>query len=761
MNCSEPDSLPIHRLAVYNPRRLSDSEVAAGFVARLPLLELLLRDLDGTPADAIPQHHLLVGQRGTGKTTLLRRLEAALREPPRAERFLPLSFPEEQYGVDRLSRFWLNCLDSLAEALEAAGRSEAVRVVDAAVGRLPAQFPGESRLAEEAAQVLLELGRRHGRRLVLLVDNLDLVLERLTAAEQHCLRAVLMRPAAPVVLGASVNPPRATTDYGAPFYDHFQTHFLNRLSLVEMQEVLRRLAQQTGRPEILSRLEAEHPRLQALYDLTGGNPRTTVLLFQLFAQGFSPEAYQDLEALLDWVTPLYKARFEELSDQAQVLVSALALAWSPVTSRRLGELTRLTNGQVSPELTRLQRAGFLEAVTVDPDERVGPIPDVGSPQDRTGYQLGERFFNIWFLMRHATRRDRRNLVFLTRFLESLYTAGERSTYARKLLSQRSLSRRERILGLALEPALEETALRHELRDHVHQEFLEAYRHLQERIDEILDPAEIPPHRYAFSELRDRLLAACPAGLEETPEEFADALLSSPALLLHREGLVTLQRNADQANALLEFAREDLALLPRRFDVDSVCWFTTLLRRGTLTSFDEPVQMSEIALRVETPGQARICTSFAGADALCGLTDPAFQSLSQHLAPAESSPAGLWYGWGFELDSRYRRYPAAEMAYREAIARAPQEFRPWNNLGVLLMNDSRRDAEAEQALREAIARAPQEWRPWNNLGILLTTHRRRYTEAEQAFCEAIARAPQASRPWINLGILLQEHLGRYA
>jgi hypothetical protein len=64
---------------------------------------------------------------------------------------------------------------------------------------------------------------------------------------------------------------------------------------MEMREVLVRLAKDSGKPELVNRIFEETPRLAALRDLTGGNPRTAVLLYELFARGFSEDVYQDLE----------------------------------------------------------------------------------------------------------------------------------------------------------------------------------------------------------------------------------------------------------------------------------------------------------------------------------------------------------------------------------------------------------------------------------------------------------------------------------
>src|ERR1700720_2628684 len=118
--------LPTQRQAIYNPGRLTDSEVKASYIARGSVLDMLLEDIDGTRVGGIPQHHLVIGQRGMGKTMLLRRLDVSLREKPRSTHFIPLRFPEEQWTIDRLSKFWLNCLDSFADTLEREGAALAL-----------------------------------------------------------------------------------------------------------------------------------------------------------------------------------------------------------------------------------------------------------------------------------------------------------------------------------------------------------------------------------------------------------------------------------------------------------------------------------------------------------------------------------------------------------------------------------------------------------------------------------------------------------
>lgn len=462
---SDPQAkLPLHRMAVFTPGRQNDDEIRASYIARPALLDLLLEDIRNTRPKSIPQHHLIIGQRGMGKTTLLKRLHVALREEPFSEQFIPLGFPEEQYSVDRLSTVFLNSLDALADTLEHEEKSQnLIDRIDESVERLRRDSAADEIVAQDAERTLMEIAAETGRRPVLLMDNLNLIFDRLKKPELHHLRAFLMKNGAPILIGAAVHPPE--DNYEAPFYDHFKPHFLNRLSLPEMREVLLRLAERVENKEIPARLDHEKGRLHALHALTGGNPRTTRILFEIFAHGFSQEAYEDLEALLDWMTPIYKARFEELSDQAQVVVSAIATIWEPAMLRSICEATRLQSNQVSPQLDRLKKAGVIEEVTIDPPDRVGPIPDRRTPKDRTGYQLAERFFNIWFLMRQATRRDKRNLIYLTRLIECLHSPQERQQMASDLLGKAALCRADQVFGLALEPTLMSFSQRADLRDH--------------------------------------------------------------------------------------------------------------------------------------------------------------------------------------------------------------------------------------------------------------------------------------------------------
>lgn len=775
-----PRSLSVSQLSLYNPARLSDDEILASFAARQAVFERVLDDIRSEKPRGRPQHHLIVGQRGMGKSTLLARLAAEFRrEPALAGTFIPLAFAEEQYAVDRLSKFWLNCLDSLADAMERAGNATAVDRIDTTVRRLSGRI-GVAGLEDhlpgaEALEAFLAEARIVERRPVLLVDNLQLVFDRISEQEQHVLRELLMRPGAPVLVGTSPSPPPQSQDYGAPFYDHFKVHYLPPLSLEEMRQLMLTLAAKVGRSDISERVSRNPHRLQVLRQLTGGNPRTTVTLFFLYAEDFAPTVFGDLENLLDRVTPLYKSRFEELSPQQQVVASAIANHWDPVTAASLSEATGLPSSVISSQIDRLEKLGFVERV-----ELFGV--------SATGYQLAERFFSVWFLMRSASRRQRREVEFLTRFIESFYEAEDRSRLARQIQSERDLSPDRHLFTRALAGTLN-PEVAHDLRRHAE---LDALRQK--------DPASrkrLTDDRVYGSEAADwvaRRLASGQLLALDDPLEWKAAINQAPNSAAIHWLLQAMPRAAGRIIAADLLDRIEHILETEHGGV-AVTWFSKAQVLGDLL---DRYPDAEAAYRQGIALDDRWAPAWQGlGNLLMEHADrPAEAETAYRRAIAlDGGSAGTWLGLGDLLALHLRRYGDAEAAYRQTIALAETWALPWVKLGSLLhyaldrtkeaeeayrraveldagsamvwsvLGDLLRDcqgrgAEVEAAYRQAIA-LDESWAPaWNGLGAFCAEQPGRQREAEAAFRRAIELDERWALPWDNLGDLLCTHGDRY-
>jgi len=421
---SSESAISISQIGIYNPQRQSDEVAEKLFVVRQKQFELLINKITKEEKDSIPQHYLIISQQGMGKTTMLKRIEVELHKPEYQQSFIPVLFPEEQYNIKNLAEFWLNCLDALANSLESENYlSDTVTDIDNKIKELSGETSQKN--VEEAYKYLVQICNNFQRRPVLLIDNIGFVFSRLdsnkeTKQDQLTLRKMLSESGAPIVVCAGDTTTNDVLNYNMPFHDFFLIQNIDKLSFDEFLELLNNLGKLVqSDTDLVNTIEREKPRLQTLYQFIGGNPRTAVMLFKLLVKGFSEDINDDLDALVDEVTPLYKTKFEELSLQQQVVIDAIAMNWDAIPFKKLSINTGLAINQLSPQLKRLLDDGWIETVVADKKSRKAKEKIDGILKGNA-YFLSDRFFNIWFLIRRSNRRQKRGVRCLSELLECLY-----------------------------------------------------------------------------------------------------------------------------------------------------------------------------------------------------------------------------------------------------------------------------------------------------------------------------------------------------
>ena len=398
------------RRRLYNPAQLTPEELKASFVTRGGTLAEMLRFLREQTPGRPCQHMMLIGPRGMGKTTLgLRFLHAVEESPELAALWQPVPFHEESYGIGDLADFWLAALHHLSRATdnpEWADKAEA----------LAEDQRDQERVAAHALAALTDHCQTSGRRLILFVENLDGILHQLrNEREAHALRASLIERPEILLLGSANAVFDAIRSHAHPFYEFFRLVTLEGIGAEETARLLDTLSAREGRSDLPQALNLDHGRLETLRRLTGGNPRLLVLACRMLIESPLGSAFEDLEQLIDDQTPYFKARIEELPIQARKVFDCLANGWTPMLAKEVAGAAKLTSSHASAQLKQLVERGYAQEIRMPGAKR-------------TRYEVGDRFYNIYYMLRFS-RTNRRRLERLVAFLHDLFgTRGLRPMY---------------------------------------------------------------------------------------------------------------------------------------------------------------------------------------------------------------------------------------------------------------------------------------------------------------------------------------------
>ena len=394
----------------YTPDEMSEGEFLSKFVVRNNEFEEIFEDITQANYSVPTQHYIIIGQRGQGKTTLLRKIMLEVQSDTQLSAFiLPIKFAEEQYQIRSLSRLW----EEVADYLQSYYPSDFPDVLD----NMELHFDDDD-YELKCFSYLEKAVNAKKKKLVLLIDNIDELLGKLKIKEQRQFREILLSSAMFRIIGGSTKMLEQHFDYGKPFYEFFKIVKIVGLDKDESLLFLRTIANEQQRDKIEKIIEHSPERIETLRRLTGGVPRTLVMLFDIFIEE-SDNAFEDLLKVLADATPLYKHRMDDLPDMLQDITHHIAMNWDGMLTKDIAKKTRLESKVVSAQLKQLeQKYGIIESVSIGKNKI---------------YKIEERFFNIWYLMRYGRKNQRQKVEWLVRFLVSWCSPAELESRASRLI----------------------------------------------------------------------------------------------------------------------------------------------------------------------------------------------------------------------------------------------------------------------------------------------------------------------------------------
>ena len=664
------------------------------------------------------QHVLVIGPRGIGKTMLVLRVaEEIKRDDQLNKKWYPLVFSEESYQVSTCGEFWLEALFHLGQQTKDEHWQKTFEELR--------DEKDEKRLRERAIAQLMDFADEQKKRLLLVVENLNMLLgDQLRDEDGWALRHTLQNEPRIMLLASATSRFEQVDVEGKPMFELFRFLELKPLDEAECRALWTAV---TGQ-------KPNDRRMRPLRILTGGNPRLLAIVSNFAAKMSLKELMSDLMRLVDEQTEYFKSHLDNLPAVERKVYIALAEIWDPATARKVAETARLDVNKTSSLLARLiERGAVVEAN--------------GKARSKL-YQVAERMYNIYYLMRrHGAPSER--VKALVRFMMNFYS-------------------REWLVSLTQRITEEACQLEHEL-----------------RIDHYLVYEAILGSTSSRT-LRDKLIEATPCSffdIQDIPDSIKDLKNKKLNQLLKEAD--ALSKKTGQQDQVEELYRQAIKMAPNK-GVPLAMLGEFLHMR--LERYKEAEELYRKAIELE-PNNPRIWALLGELLSVNLKDYKEAEMAFRKATELKPDDHWAWEQFGWLLHKRLSRYDEAEKAYRKAIELGPGCSVVWIYLGELLHKCLKQNVEAEQAFRKAIDLEPDHAQAWAKLGQLLhkliryeeaekayrtsikIDEKNAWTwahlgqllhmdlgqpdEAEKACRKAIEIDPEYPCPWVYLGIILRD------
>ena len=708
------------RIKKYNPAFLKPEELVRQFVVRDTELNLIMQKIRENVTES-NEHILIIGSRGTGKTMLvLRAVEEVKAQKDLEQRWYPLVFGEESYQVSTAGEFWLEALFHLSHQT----RDPRIRGTYEELS----EEKDEERLRERALGQLMDFANAEHKRILLVVENFNMLLgDQITDSDAWKLRHTLLHEPRVMLLATATSRFEGVENSDKAMFELFKMYELKPLDEKECGKLW----------ASISNKEPTDTRVRALQILTGGNPRLLAIVSSFAAQVSLRELMEDLMQLVDENTEYFKSHLDNLPPIERKVYLSLAELWDPATARGVANSARLNVNKTSALLKRLMERGAV--IRADGEGR------------KQLYQVAERMYNIYYLMRRRGAPSRR-VKAVVRFMVVFYGPKELVGIAKRIIEE----------ACNLKPELRkehlftyEALLKDESILPMRQELIKAASH------DFFEMPDVPDSiRQAASEEASKILKRANDLREKDQPEKAERLYREVIDIAPENtgawvGIGIVLEELNRFEEAEKAYRKIIELFPERDWGWSLLGF---LLHERLQRYDEAENAYRKAIELE-PKDVFLKTQLSELLYKHFERYEEAEELCREAIKLEEDYVWAWMNLGSILQKHLGRYEEAEKAYRRVIQLQPESAFGWGSLADLLKDHTDRHEEAERLYHKALELEPDNSWSWAQLGRFLHEKLERYEEAEKVYRKAIELKPERPYGWIGLG-KLKEDLNNY-
>ncbi|RJQ49194.1 MAG: tetratricopeptide repeat protein [Nitrospiraceae bacterium] len=680
------------RFYKYTPALLDPKTLEDTLIGRDAELDNLKRILKSASSGKSFSHAILIGPKGIGKSHLLRILYHSVRGEIKTKelnvfknKFTPVIFSEEEYPGNITK-----CFKLILQYLSESGIED--------IPPIPQDLMKAATLnvkeKELAIDYIKTFRKKSGKILLLLADNLNDIIERFTDEDQSTLREVLMTSDSILLIGAAPTLFDSIINHGRPLYNFFEIIWLKDLSFEDTISLLHRYAKLEERDDLIDKLKKEEAKLRAIHELAGGNPRLILSLYHIIVEGDITSVENTFLKLLDELSPYFRERMKDLSEQQKEIIDVMARAEGLLTPTEIAGRCYMPVNVVLSQIKRLERAGYI---------RISK-----KHAKKVFYDFNERLFSLWRQMRVEAGRKR--LGFIVKFLELWFT-------------------KEELLGF-IDKTLD--ALRYKLQYNYEgiQHDMNKLWYLKEAISEFKGGDEI----FVACQRKDYDIA-----LKIIKEE----LKSKPTNVdkLYQQGCIfNKQKLYDKA---VQAYKKAIEIEPNKY----MLWYSLGDTYANLSLNNKAIDAYKKTLEIN-PNLYEALNNLGIIYSKLNRYDEAIDIYKKAILITPDRYEAL-NNLG-SLYSKLKRYDKAIDVYKKTILIKPDLFNALYNLGTIYAELKRYD-EAEDAYKKAIVFQPDSYKTLNNLGNTYS-ELNRYAEAEDVYKKATALKPDRYEALYNIGIM---------